>query len=182
MGFCKRIMKPVFPTAITGVTATHNIFEIIHFWPRYLQKRCLKLTEMLMPRLPDIFLSSTVISSGLTQFREGDRGQPSWDQHRLILYTFTSVCLWAWKGSLTLTCVPGTRTSRGTCNLLLAFGVIMTETISSRLSSADRPSITSVDWDSYFLNTGERTLLGLMGTMGEKKDKHQNVVMLFYIR
>lgn len=42
-----------------------------------LLKICHKLTEMLMPRIPSIFLISTVTSSGLTQFREGDREQLS---------------------------------------------------------------------------------------------------------
>lgn len=48
----------------------------------------------------------------------------------------------------------------------------MTDTISSRLSSLDRPSVISVVWDIYFLNPGEGQLLllGLMGTVDNGRD------------
>lgn len=48
------------------------------------------LTEMLMPRLPDIFLSSTVISLGLAQIRGGDREQPSCKTRKTILTSVLS--------------------------------------------------------------------------------------------
>lgn len=60
------------------------------------------------------------------------------------------------------------RTSRGTWSLLPVFGVIMTETISSKLSSPDLPSAASVVCDPKFFSTGERTLLGLRATVDGK--------------
>lgn len=59
----------------------------------------------------------------------------------------------------------------------------MTDTISSRLSSLDRPSVISVVWDAYFLNPGERKLLllGLMGTV-DNGDKSNSVPFYLKIR
>lgn len=150
---------------------------------------------MLRPRLPEIFLSSTVISSGLTQLTLGDKEKLSYKQQRQkrqVLESFTRSCvgLKFFSTLVQLLCMGFTvchstsilqpnniqngstcarRTSRGTWSLLPVFGVIMTETISSKLSSPDLPSAASVVCDPKFFNTGERTLLGLRATVDEKE-------------
>lgn len=63
------------------------------------------------------------------------------------------------------TCAP--KTFRGMWSLLHVFGVIVTETISSKASSADRLSAISVVCDSQFLNDEERRLMGLRRTVGD---------------
>lgn len=152
---------------------------------------------MLRPRLPEIFLSSTVISSGLMQLTLGDKEKLSYKQQRQkwqVCKSFTSTRVlvgWQFLSTLVqLLCMGLTvchstsvlqsknvqngstcarRTSRGTWSLLPVFGVIMTETISSKLSSPDLPSAASVVCDPKFFSTGERTLLGLRATVDEKE-------------
>lgn len=48
----------------------------------------------------------------------------------------------------------------------------MTETISSKLSLADRLSVISVVCDSQFLSEEERRLMGLRRTVGTVTDTH----------
>lgn len=133
---------------------------------------------MLRPRLPEIFLRSTVISSGLTQFMLGDRKKlsckrrrqkqvPHWSLGPCYNKVHLGLCCSAQCGGNTRTCVR--KTSRGTWSLLPVFGVIITETISSRLSSPDFPSAVSVVCDPKFFSTDERTLLGLTVTVGAER-------------